>query len=128
MIKSSWQMLPTWIFPLTSISWMEPFNALWRHGTIEGFANERLQMELWGLQVMLMYLLGLFQLSCVLLISTSPAVGAHVSTAEGQSSPCLTPLLAWLFPTDTWVNIIINIFYKILYIYPSPHILTVPQF
>lgn len=57
---------------------------------IEEFANELLQMELRGLQVMLMYLLGLFQLSCVLLIFTSPAAGTHVGTDEGQSTLFLT--------------------------------------
>lgn len=44
-----------------------------------------------------------------------------------NQAPWLTPLLAWLLPVDTWVNIITNIFYKALYIYQSPPDLIVPH-
>lgn len=119
MIKSSWHMLSTWIPSLTSISWMEHFNALGKHETIERFANEFLQVGHMGLQVMLMYLLSLFCRHVFSWSLTSPAVGAHVSTDEVLAIPCLFPPPAWRLPVDTFKWIAMLLFLQLIWKYIS---------
>lgn len=97
-VKSSSQMLPTWILSLTPppISWMETFNALWR----QILRNLQMSFFKWSSGVCRSCwctCLVSFNYHVFLLISTSPAVGAHVSTDEGQSNACLTSFLVDFF-------------------------------
>lgn len=105
MIKSSWHTFSTCISSLTSISWMEHFNALGGHETIEIFANEFLWMGHTGLQVRLMQFLGLLLQPCGLLISDQPI--CWCTCEQGWRSPNsllpLLPALLLLVYTFKWI-------------------------